>query len=208
MYDFNLKVYADKIFLFEGIYKNSDLAVRMHQEMDSMLETENQEVFSKLGPWQTSDASPHIYGTKRSSQRRNLDQTKNQDVVNFYKEIDDLFHFAGKTYFDALGIDYADGKYLTEHAQFHYYNGQEMGPHVDDYGIPTLDPIATGLIYLNNDKVGGDLWFPKQEVLIESKAGNLVIFPCTAPFYHSSTEIKSGEKYHIGTSWVRKKGEE
>jgi len=196
MYEFDLEIYADKIFYFRGIYKNSNQAVRLHKEMDNLLESDSGDVFSKLVPW--SD-----YGTIRQSNRRNLSGTKNEEIRNFYTELEDLFHFAGKFYFDELGMDYADGAYLTDLATFHYYNGKSMGPHVDDYGNSAVESIATGLIYLNDDKIGGDLWFPEQKVLIKSESGSMVIFPSVEPFFHASTEITQGEKYHIGSAWKK-----
>jgi hypothetical protein len=208
MYDFELEIYAEKIFYFRGIYKNSEYAVNMHKNMDSLLDSGNQEVFSKSSTWATSGGKPVVYGTKRSSIGHNLISTKNQELADFYKDLIEIFHFAGNYYFDKMGMDYENGKYLTDPALFRYYNGGEMGPHVDDNNQPEIEPIATGLIYLNNDKTGGDLWFPEQDVTIKSEAGSLVIFPSVKPFYHASTKIIDGEKYHISSAWKRIRTEE
>jgi hypothetical protein len=196
-------VYADRIFYFEGILDNPEYAIQMHTELDNLVSDDNQEVFQKLVSWQTSDEEPHVYGTKRMSTRENLSNTKNEEVKDFYLKIDSLFDEAGRYYFDKLGYDYQDGKLMTDFAMFHYKTGEEMGPHVDDDYQKLVDPIATGLIYLNDNKVGGDLWFPEQDVLIKAVPGSMVIFPCVKPFYHSSTKIQQGEKYHIGTGWKR-----
>ena len=208
MYEFDLEIYAEKIFYFRGIYKNPDYAIDMHKKMDSLLETNNQEVFHKATPWATSGEDSIVYGTKRSSNKSGLLATKNQEVISFYEELMKIFHFAGNYYFEKLGMDYENGKYITDPAMFHYYTGREMGPHVDDYNQPEIEPIATALIYLNNDKTGGDLWFPKQDVTIKSEAGSLVVFPSVKPFYHASTKLLQGEKYHIGSSWKRHRNEE
>jgi hypothetical protein len=208
MYEFDLEIYADKIFYFRGIYKNSNQAVRLHKEMDELLDSDSGEVFNKLVPWKTSGDNGLIYGTIRNSNRNNLSKTKNEEVQKFYTELEDLFHFAGKFYFEKLGMDYADGAYLRDLATFHYYTGKSMGPHVDDYGSSAVESIATGLIYLNDDKIGGDLWFPEQKVLIKSESGSMVIFPSVEPFFHASTEITEGEKYHIGNAWKRNKSKE
>jgi hypothetical protein len=196
-------VYADRIFYFEGILENPEYAIQMHTELDNLVSDDNQEVFQKLVSWQTSDEEPHVYGTKRMSTRENLSNTKNDEVKDFYLKVDSLFDEAGRYYFDKLGYDYQDGKLMTDFAMFHYKTGEEMGPHVDDDYQKLVDPIATGLIYLNDNKVGGDLWFPEQDVLIKAVPGSMVIFPCVKPFYHSSTKIQQGEKYHIGTGWKR-----
>jgi hypothetical protein len=201
-------VYADRIFYFESILDDPEYAIHMHKNMDELLESDNQDVFHKLGPWQTSDDVPHVYGTKRMSTKDNLDKTNNEEVKTFYKKIDSTFDEAGRYYFNALGLDYQDGKIMTDFASFHYTTGQMMGPHVDDDYQIQVDPICTGLIYLNDNKVGGDLWFPDQDLTIKATPGSMVIFPCVKPFFHSSTEIKEGEKYHIGTGWKRHRSQE
>lgn len=198
-----VEVYADKIFYFKRILDNPDYAIEMHKTMDSMLETPSSEVFHKMVPWQTSDATPHVYGTKRMSNGRALHRTSNEEVKTFYNKINELFDIAGRFYFEKLGIDYADGQYMTDLAMFHYNTGEMMGPHVDDDYQREVDPICTGLIYLNDNKIGGDLKFPEQKVLIKAEPGSMVIFPCTKPFFHASTQILEGEKYHIGTGWKR-----
>lgn len=196
-------VYAERIFYFEGILDDPEYAIRMHNELEPLVSSDNTEVFHKLESWQTSDEEPHVYGTKRMSTRVNLENTKNEEVKDFYLKIDSLFDEAGRYYFEKLGLDYQDGKLMTDFAMFHYKTGEEMGPHVDDDYQLLVDPIATGLIYLNDNKIGGDLWFPEQDVLIKAVPGSMVIFPCVKPFYHSSTRIQQGEKYHIGTGWKR-----
>jgi hypothetical protein len=198
-----LTIYADRIFVFEEALDNPDYAIHMHKTMDDMLMDSQGEAFHKLVPWQTSDGTPHVYGTKRISSREHLENTKNEEVKAFFSKVDALFDEAGRYYFEQLGMDYQDGKLMTDYAIFHYYTGQEMGPHVDDDYQPQVDPICTGIIYLNNDRVGGDLWFPEQDVLLQVKPGTLVIFPCVKPFYHASTKIVEGEKWHIGTGWKR-----
>lgn len=203
-----LEIYAEKIFVFRDVVTDEEVEeyIDMHKNMDQYLETENREVWAKLGPWMTSSEVPHVYGTKRTSDFQNLSNTKNQKVIDFYMKYRNLFNEAGKIYYDKLGLDYKDGKHLVDLAQFHYTSGEEMGPHVDDYFNPDVDPIATGLLYMNSDKVGGDLYFREQDVFVESKAGTMVIFPCVEPFYHQSTLIKEGEKYHLGAGWKRNRG--
>jgi hypothetical protein len=204
----DVEIFADRIFYFKRILDNPEYAIHMHTDMDDLLSDNGSDVFMKLGLWQTSDETPHVYGTKRMSDRTRLGTTANQEVKEFYEKLDLLFDYAGRYYFEKLGLDYADGKYLTDHALFHYYTGEMMGPHVDDDYQVVVDPIATGLIYLNDNKVGGDLWFPEQDVLIKAEPGSMVIFPCTKPFFHSSTQITKGEKYHIGTAWKRNRTHE
>ncbi len=200
--------FADKIMVLKDVLSEEEAAwvIDIHKNLDSELDELNNQVIKKLIPWETSSKDhPHTYGTKREAENteNRLQNTTSQRVKDYYLWVKNLFDVVGRHYHETLGIDYEDGQNWTDFATFHYKNGEEMGPHVDYDGEPELAPIATGLLYLNSDKVGGDLYFKDQDVLIESKRGTLVIFPCVRPYYHQSTKITSGEKYHIGTAWKK-----
>jgi len=202
----NSKFYAEKIMVLENAISEEDCnwIIDCHKNFDSELTEADDHVVKKLVPWQTSSIDhPHVYGTKREAVNYGGSFERSTEAVkNFYSYIKDMWHQAGKHYHDQLGLEYEPTSW-TDFATFHYTNGQEMGPHVDYDGEIDLAPIATGLMYLNNDKVGGDLYFKDQDVLVKSNAGTLVIFPCIKPFYHQSTLITEGEKYHVGSGWKK-----
>lgn len=206
-FDFSsAQFYAEKIMVLREAIppEKCDWLVDAHKNLDSELDEENDQVIKKLIPWQTSSAdNPHTYGTKREAINYpgSLDRST-EKVLEIYNYLKDFFHQAGKFYHEHLGLEY-DPDSWTDYSTFHYVNGQEMGPHVDYDGEIDLAPIATGLLYLNNDKTGGDLYFKNQDVLVKSDAGTLVIFPCVKPYYHESTLITEGEKYHAGTGWKK-----
>jgi hypothetical protein len=204
----NAEIFSEKILVIKDVIskEEADWIIDNHKNLDSRLDDNDNQIIKKLEPWKTSSIDqPHVYGTKRAAEgsHQRFSNTTDEYVLDYYKWIKDLFYAAGKFYHEALGINYEDGRYWTDFATFHYVNGQEMGPHVDYDGEADLAPIATGLLYLNSDKKGGDLYFKDQDVFVESSLGTLVIFPCVAPFYHQSTLITEGEKYHIGTGWKR-----
>jgi hypothetical protein len=202
----NVKFFADKIMVLENAISEEDCnwIIDSHVNLDSELDDENNQVVQKLVPWQTSSVdSPHVYGTKREA--INYDGTferSTEHVKRFFSYLEDFWHQIGKFYHEELGLTY-DPESWTDYATFQYLTGQEMGPHVDYDGEIDLAPIATGLLYLNNNKVGGDLYFKEQDVLVQSKAGTVVVFPCVKPFYHQSTLITEGEKYHVGCGWKK-----
>lgn len=198
--------FADKIMVMQNVLTEEECAwvIDNHHNLDRHLPETNDAVIRKLIPWQTSSIDmPHTYGTKREAENYNgsLEKTDSQEVKDYYEWVKNLFYEVGEFYHSSLGIDYEDGRNWTDFATFQYDSGQEMGPHVDYDGEPELAPIATGLLYLNSDKEGGDLYFKEQDVLVKSNSGTLVIFPCIKPYYHQSTKITSGVKYHIGTAW-------
>ena len=200
--------FAEKILVMRDVISEEEAAyvIDNHKNLDSKLSDDDNQIIKKLEPWKTSSIDqPHIYGTKRAAENYGprLANTKDEYVLNYFNWVKDLFYEVGKFYHESLGIDYEDGKHWTDFSTFQYTNGQEMGPHVDYDGEPDLAPIATGLLYLNSDKKGGDLYVRHQDVFVESSRGTLVIFPCVKPFFHQSTLITEGEKYHIGTAWKK-----
>ena len=54
--------------------------------------------------------------------------------------------------------------------------------------------IAT-LIYLNDDYLGGEIYFPDYDISIKPEAGDLVSFPDTPDFVHGVRTILSGTRY-------------
>jgi hypothetical protein len=195
---FDVEIFAEKIFVFKNIFNDTEHAIRMMDTMDDIL-TEN-DVFKKSEPWLASfNPNSHRYGIKRMSDKTKVDTTS-PEIKEFYLNIYNAFKKAAEYYFDKLGIEYKE-KYHTNIAMFKYETNKDMGPHVDDDEDGVIIPVCTGLIYLNSDKIGGDLYFKEQDVLVKSEAGTMVLFPCTKPFYHQSTMIESGIKYSIGTGW-------
>jgi hypothetical protein len=53
--------------------------------------------------------------------------------------------------------------------------------------------------YPNDDYDGGELYFPKLDLNIKPKAGDLYIFPSTYLFSHVAKPVESGRKYSIVT---------
>lgn len=71
---------------------------------------------------------------------------------------------------------------------------QEHADHGYSYSA-TVSLVA----YPNDDYEGGELYFPKLNLNIKPKAGDLYIFPSTYLFSHVAKPIKSGTKYSIVT---------
>jgi predicted 2-oxoglutarate/Fe(II)-dependent dioxygenase YbiX len=196
----NPEIYADKIFVFKDYFSNPQEVVDL---MDSATETlSDLDVFNHPIDWATSSKDkPHTYGTIIHTTTAKLD-TSSEHIKQLYSRIVDSIKTAGKFYSEKCGLEYREEDFVGI-SLFKYNTGEAMGPHVDDDSDPNINPSFTVLIYLNDDKVGGDLAFPQQDIVVKSSAGTMVIFPCTAPFYHASTMITNGVKYHIGSGWKR-----
>ena len=80
-----------------------------------------------------------------------------------------------------------------------YGVGQHFGVH-SDHGF-SYNCTVSSVLYLNDDYEGGELWFPYMDVTFKPQKGDLVIFPSTFIYAHSSKPITSGVKYAAVTMY-------
>lgn len=94
-----------------------------------------------------------------------------------------------------------------------YEKNQEYLPHYDFFDMKDPDfiknnRIATIIIYLNEDFVGGETWFPKLDLKIKPEIGKMLYFDykysrnLNELTIHAGCPVDEGEKYII-TSWIR-----
>jgi hypothetical protein len=87
-------------------------------------------------------------------------------------------------YWEAMNfIKYGPGQHFQEHA---------------DHGFSYIATVSL-VAYPNDDYEGGELFFPKLNLNIKPKAGDLYIFPSTYLFSHRAMPVTSGLKYSIVT---------
>jgi hypothetical protein len=80
-------------------------------------------------------------------------------------------------------IKYGPGQHFKEHA---------------DHGFSYSATVSL-VGYINDDYEGGELTFPKLNLKIKPKAGDLYIFPSTFLFSHIAEPVQSGLKYSVVT---------
>lgn len=73
--------------------------------------------------------------------------------------------------------------------------GKHFAVHAD-HG-PAYVTTVSAVAYLNDDYSGGELIFPRFDLKIKPEAGDLVVFPSTFIYEHSSEPIIDGTKYSI-----------
>lgn len=73
--------------------------------------------------------------------------------------------------------------------------GTEMPMHVDDLGDGHSQ--ISGVIYLNDDYLGGEISFPTLGIEISPNAGDLIIFPGNLNYPHKVNLVTSGSRYTI-----------
>lgn len=85
--------------------------------------------------------------------------------------------------------------------------GSSANPHSDNSdfeGNPTagFDNLKyVGILYLNSDYEGGDLFFPEHDISIHPNAGSMYIFSGGVENIHGVTEITGGTRYSIVSFW-------
>ena len=109
-----------------------------------------------------------------------------------------------KAMFDAIHPNVQDyGKYwgvgISFYEAFNFVKYEGAGKHFNihaDHG-PAYVTTVSAVAYLNDDYEGGDLYFPRFDLTIKPKQGDIVVFPSTYVYEHASLPIKSGTKYSV-----------
>lgn len=130
-----------------------------------------------------------------------------------FKLPDSIFMDVNQKLEEAVSAVY--GKSVTPssiHAQ-KWEVGSSANPHSDNSdfdGNPTkgFDNLKyVGILYLNNDYEGGELYFPEHDISIRPNSGSMYIFSGGVENIHGVTEITNGTRYSIVSFWDFKKGD-
>jgi hypothetical protein len=65
-----------------------------------------------------------------------------------------------------------------------------------DHGPAYVSTISI-VAYLNDDYEGGELYFPRFDLTIKPKRGDVMVFPSTYIYEHASQDMINGKKYAI-----------
>jgi hypothetical protein len=88
---------------------------------------------------------------------------------------------------------------ISYYEAFNFVKYEGAGKHFNihaDHG-PAYVTTVSVVAYLNDDYEGGELYFPRFDLTIKPKAGDILVFPSTYIYEHASLPIKSGTKYSI-----------
>jgi 2OG-Fe(II) oxygenase superfamily len=121
---------------------------------------------------------------------------RNQFNEELYDMHEGLFQIAQKC-MDEYGERWGVGIRFFESFNFVKYDGP--GTHFKihvDHG-PTYVSTISMVMYLNDDYEGGEIFFPRFNLTIKPKKGDIVIFPSTYIYEHSSLDMVSGVKYAV-----------
>lgn len=184
----------EKISYYKNVISDPQFVIELIERSDEYL-TESSKI-PKWSEWTASGDVPYTFGY----QKRFKEDAEN-DTDSDVRRIATILKMA----IEDSSNDYAKrnkvniGR-LAPISVSKYSTGKSMGPHVDDYGNDE-DPNISVVLYLNDDYVGGELFFNKQNVKIKPEAGSIVIFPSVEPYYHESLPVESGIKYMAPGFW-------
>jgi hypothetical protein len=88
---------------------------------------------------------------------------------------------------------------IQSYEAFNFVKYEGAGTHFKihaDHG-PTYVTTVSIVVYLNDDYIGGELWFPRFNLTLKPKAGDIVVFPSTYIYEHASQDMISGTKYSV-----------
>lgn len=77
-----------------------------------------------------------------------------------------------------------------------YSDGQSLPVHSDPERTPQGQTRTIGMIlFLNDNFDGGELIFPKQEIIVTPEKGTLVVFPMSYMYPHLVNGVINGDRY-------------
>jgi Rps23 Pro-64 3,4-dihydroxylase Tpa1-like proline 4-hydroxylase len=81
-----------------------------------------------------------------------------------------------------------------------YGEGNFFIDHVDD-GLYLTRKVSL-VYYFNDDYEGGEIHFPRFDVTIKPKEGQLILFPASYIYNHNVTEVTKGTRYSM-VNWLK-----
>jgi hypothetical protein len=196
-------------YLDEIIVSNPALGINVYRNAipkDSCKKTIStlEKVLNSTGPysWQpanvTESDDPLLearYCVDFKIGQKNLGEV-NQYNKKLYELHEDIFQYVYK-----CSVDY--GRYwgvgLNYFEVFNFVRYESPGQHFNihaDHG-PAYVTTISAVAYLNDDYEGGELYFPRFNLTIKPEAGDIVFFPSTFIYEHSSEPMISGTKYSV-----------
>jgi len=119
--------------------------------------------------------------------------SENSELYDMHKDIFDAIHPNVQDYgrYWGVGISYYEA--------FNFVKYEGAGKHFNihaDHG-PAYVTTVSVVAYLNDNYEGGELYFPRFDLTIKPKQGDILVFPSTYIYEHASLPMKSGTKYSV-----------
>lgn len=217
----NKEILEEKVYYYPDGVKNFEELMNTIDELDRLNNNEPWE------NWKSSSDENHIYGKTKSFDKNqiNIMEEPYKSKMNYiFDTIMESFHDVSKDYATSIG-DNDEPRLFPVFNIKKYDAGVGMGSHYDQLdGDKTLRYSL--VMYLNDDFDGGEISFilsdykdvndapspsldydiavKNNEIAfgIKPKAGSIIIFPSSAPYYHTAHTVKSNFKYMVPGHWI------
>lgn len=222
----NKQIIEEKIYYYEDGVKNFDQLMKTIDEIDALDKEYGKESWLD---WTASNDKTFIYGKTKSfdiNEINNitLDKDYKEKMKYIYDTIMESFYDVSLDYARSIG-DNDDPRLFPTFNIKKYKAGIGMGSHFDQLdGDKTLRYSL--VMYLNDDFDGGEISFSLSdyedvkkvaspdldydvavsngqiEFGLKPKAGSIIIFPSSAPYYHTAHVVKTNFKYMVPGHWI------
>jgi predicted 2-oxoglutarate/Fe(II)-dependent dioxygenase YbiX len=178
------------------IYKNTlSKEMNLVSRLEKVIEENQDEWFkwseAKVGDYQTmKDYRDCVDFKVRKSDLEINPKIKNSDLKTIYNEIDERLQECLKNYSAKFNINM---QYQEAVNFVRYGKGQHFAAH-SDHGFSYVCTVSS-VMYLNDDYVGGGLYFPHLNYTYQPQEGDIVFFPSTFLFMHAALPVEEGVKY-------------
>lgn len=182
-----------------NVYKN---AIPKNYCEDSISVLENNLGPDKFYDWQKASVTESK--TPMLDARNCLDFKVGRKNLGEENHINKPFYDMHKILFDQIyecSVDYSEswGVGIRYFEAFNFVKYEGKNTHFNIHADHGPAYIATVSIvgYLNDEYVGGELYFPRFDLTIKPEVGDLVVFPSSFVYEHASLPIIEGTKYSI-----------
>ncbi len=186
----DFEIFSDKILYVKNVLPNSLELIDLIEKTDDQF-TEN-DAIPQWRDWKPSADKGYVYGKLKTSNLFKVEQSS-ENAKYIFNQIYDAIKNTFEIY--SKNIDSNIGNF-GQFSICKYFPGRAMGTHVDvDPTRENFDETVSGVLYMNDDYRGGELYFKDQEISIKPEAGSMVVFPSIPPFFHESKTLFNGNKY-------------
>jgi hypothetical protein len=184
------------------IYKNSlNKSLNLVERLENVINNnKNKDPFFKWSEAQVGDyQTMKDYRDCVDFKVRKYDVTTrlsgaNSDLKNIYEDIDVRLQACLENYCSMYNLQM---KYQEAVNFVKYGPGHHFGVH-SDHGFSYVCTVST-VMYLNDNFVGGGLFFPYLNYTYQPEEGDIVLFPSNFIYSHAALPVEEGLKYSAVT---------
>jgi hypothetical protein len=184
-----------------NVYNNGISAascIKAIETLESKLTNSTSQTYRWQGAMVTESDTPSIDARdcvdfKISSNNHGPRTPENSELYDMHKDIFNAIHPNVQDYGQYWGVG------ISYYEAFNFVKYDGAGKHFNihaDHG-PAYVTTVSVVAYLNDDYEGGEIYFPRFDLTIKPKQGDVLVFPSTYVYEHASLPMKNGTKYSV-----------